>query len=209
MKRESLALLLLMLCLCWYPARTNAQTLTVSGTVTAAADNTPLPGVTVTVEGTQIATATDENGNYSIDVPNPGVSLIFQQLGMATQTIRVNDSGPLHVALVEDRSTLNEVVVIGYGTQRKSVVTGAISSVKASDIENQVVGRLETALQGRSSGVTVTRNSGAPCSSASIRIGGVSTLNNNTPLYVVDGVEADEPGAPELLVTVTPELRPC
>lgn len=194
MKRESLALLLLMLCLCWYPARTNAQTLTVSGTVTAAADNTPLPGVTVTVEGTQIATATDENGNYSIDVPNPGVSLVFQQLGMATQTIRVNDSGPLHVALVEDRSTLNEVVVIGYGTQRKSVVTGAISSVKASDIENQVVGRLETALQGRSSGVTVTSNSGAPGSSASIRIRGVTTLNNNTPLYVVDGVVVDAGG---------------
>ena len=134
-----------MLCMCFLPFALAAQTLQVIGTVTAAADGKPLPGVTVTIQGTNTATSTDESGNYAITVPEAGTTLVFQQLGMATQRIVVSTSGTINVSLEEDLSTLEEVVVIGYGTQKKSVVTGAITSVKASDIENQVVGRLETA----------------------------------------------------------------
>src|SRR5690606_2234050 len=185
---------LTVLCMCFLPFALIAQTLQVSGTVTAAADGKPLPGVTVTVHGTSTATSTDNAGSYSIIVPEAGATLVFTQLGMATQQIVINTSGTINVALEEDLSTLEEVVVIGYGTQKKSVVTGAITSVRADDIENQVVGRLETALQGRTSGVTITTNSGAPGSGASIRVRGVTTLNNNTPLYVVDGVVVDAGG---------------
>ncbi len=183
-----------MLCMCFSASALAAQTLQVAGKVTAAADGRPLPGVTVTVQGTSTATSTDDSGNYVITVPKSGSILIFQQLGMATQHSIVNTSGTIDISLEDDLSTLEEVVVIGYGTQKKSVVTGAITSVKSSDIENQVVGRLETALQGRTSGVTITTNSGAPGSGASILVRGITTTNNNTPLYVVDGVVVDAGG---------------
>lgn len=185
---------LMVLCMCFLPSALAAQTFQVTGTVTAAADGKPLPGVTVTVQGTNTATSTDESGAYSITVYEVGATLVFTQLGMTTQELVVTASGTINVALEEDLSTLEEVVVIGYGTQKKSVVTGAITSVRASDIENQVVGRLETALQGRTSGVTITTNSGAPGSGASILVRGVTTMNNNTPLYVVDGVVVDAGG---------------
>lgn len=184
----------MMICVCLAPLAVAAQTLQVTGSITSAADGRPLPGVTVTVQGTNTATSTDDSGRYQITVPRAGSILVFQQLGMTTQQITVRAGGLVNVALEEDLSTLEEVVVIGYGTQKKSVVTGAITSVKASDIENQVVGRLETALQGRTSGVTITTNSGAPGSGVSILVRGVTTINNNTPLYVVDGVVVDAGG---------------
>ena len=193
MKRRILHAFLLLF-MCWSPFALAAQTLQVTGKVTAASDGRPLPGVTVTVQGSSTATSTDDLGTYTITVPQAGSTLVFQQLGAISQTIVINTSGTVNVSLEEDLSALDEVVVIGYGTQKKSVVTGAITSVKASDIENQVVGRLETALQGRTSGVTITTNSGAPGSGASIRVRGVTTLNNNTPLYVVDGVVVDAGG---------------
>ena len=184
----------LMLCVFLSPFAVAAQTLQVTGKVTAATDGRPLPGVTVTVQGSTAATSTDDAGNYVITVPKAGSVLVFQQLGMVSQQVVVRATGTIDVSLEEDLSTLDEVVVIGYGTQRKSVVTGAITSVKSADIENQVVGRLETALQGRTSGVTITTNSGAPGSGASILVRGVTTMNNNTPLYVVDGVVVDAGG---------------
>jgi len=184
----------IMLCMCVSPFALAAQTLHVTGKVTAATDGRPLPGVTVTIQGTGTAVSTDNSGYYTIEIPQAGATLVFQQLGMMAQHIEVRTSGAINVSLEEDLSTLEEVVVIGYGTQKKSVVTGAITSVKSSDIENQVVGRLETALQGRTSGVTITSNSGAPGSPASILVRGVTTINNNTPLYVVDGVVVDAGG---------------
>ena len=185
---------LMVLCMCFSPFALAAQTLQVTGKVITATDSRPLAGVTVTVRGTTTATSTDDSGNYSITVPEAGATLVFTQLGMITQQVVVKTGGIIDVSLEEDLSTLEEVVVIGYGTQKKSVVTGAITSVRASDIENQVVGRLETALQGRTSGVTITTNSGAPGSGSTIRVRGVTTLNNNTPLYVVDGVVVDAGG---------------
>src|SRR5690606_14949552 len=122
---------LTVLCMCFLPFALAAQTLQVTGTVTAAADGKPLPGVTVTIQGTTTATSTDDSGIYSITVPEAGATLVFTQLGMATQQVVVTTSGTINVSLEEDSSTLEEVVVIGYGTQKKSVVTGAITSVRA------------------------------------------------------------------------------
>ncbi|WP_262244965.1 SusC/RagA family TonB-linked outer membrane protein [Parapedobacter soli] len=193
--KEGVLHALMVLCMCFLPFALAAQTpLQVTGTVTAAADGRPLPGVTVTVQGASTATGTDDSGHYSITVPEAGATLVFTQLGMVTQQRVVTAAGIVSVSMEEDLSTLEEVVVIGYGTQKKAVVTGAITSVRADDIENQVVGRIETALQGRTSGVTITSNSGAPGSAATIRVRGVTTLNNNTPLYVVDGVVVDAGG---------------
>lgn len=183
----------IMLCMCIPPLTLAAQTLQVTGKVTAA-DGTPLPGVTVTVQGTNAATSTDEAGNYSITIPEAGAVLIFQQLGMATQQITVTAAGIVNVALEEGQSTLEEVVVVGYGTQKKSVVTGAISSVKASDLETMPITRIEQALQGRTSGLTIASSSGQPGSSSTIRVRGITTFGNNNPLWVVDGVVVDAGG---------------
>src|SRR5690606_40660694 len=117
---------LTVLCMCFLPFALIAQTLQVSGTVTAAADGKPLPGVTVTVHGTSTATSTDNAGSYSIIVPEAGATLVFTQLGMATQQIVINTSGTINVALEEDLSTLEEVVVWSSCRDRKS--TGLNSS---------------------------------------------------------------------------------
>ena len=170
-----------------------AQTLRVTGKVTNA-NTEPLAGATVTVKGTTTATTTDENGNFTISVPQKGSVLSVTYAGMNLQEMTVNDTGEMNFTLSGTPDTLDEVVVVGYGTQRKSVVTGAISSVKARDLENVPNGRIEQALQGRVSGVTILQNSGQPGSSSTIRVRGITTFNNNNPLWVVDGVVVDAGG---------------
>lgn len=181
-------------CLLSCPLFLLAQQIRVTGKVTAQSDGSPLPGVTVIVQGTKTGTSTDTKGDFIISVPKLGSVLVFSQIGMETRSVVVRDNTPLNIALRESASTLSEVVVVGYGTQRKSVVTGAISSVKASDLQNQQISRVEQALQGRTSGLTVASASGAPGSSATVRIRGITSLNSNNPLYVVDGVVVDVGG---------------
>ncbi|AKD05429.1 TonB-dependent receptor [Pontibacter korlensis] len=164
-----------------------AQAVTVSGKVTDES-GTALPGVTVILKGTTKGTTTDVAGNYSLDLPEGNGILLFSYIGYTTQEVPVNNRSTINITLALDTKALEEVVVVGYGTQKKSVVTGAISSVKSSDLENQQITRVEQALQGRTTGVTVASNSGAPGSSATVRVRGITTLNNNDPLYVVDGV---------------------
>ena len=185
---------LIMLCMCVPPLALAAQSLQVTGTVTAAADGRSLAGVTVTVQGTSTATSTNDNGQYTITVPEAGSTLIFQQLGMIRQQRVVNSSGTIDITLEEDQSTLDEVVVVGYGTQKKSVVTGAISSVKASDLETMPITRVEQSLQGRTSGLTIASSSGQPGASSTIRVRGITTFGNNNPLWVIDGVVVDAGG---------------
>ncbi len=160
---------------------------TVSGRVTSEAGE-PLIGASVSLKGTAIGAITDANGNYSIDVPDAGGVLFVSYIGFLTQEVPINNRTTLNIILKVDAKSLDEVIVIGYGVQKKSVVTGAISSVKASDLENQQITRVEQALQGRTSGVTVASNSGAPGAESTVRVRGITTLNNNSPLYVVDGV---------------------
>jgi len=171
-----------------------AQTMQLRGRVTSAVNQEALAGVTVTVQGSNEATSTDQFGRYVLEVAGNRATLVFTQLGMLSSRIVVTQSGVYDVQLQEGSDELEEVVVVGYGTQKKSVVTGAISSVKASDLETMPVTRIEQSLQGRTSGLTVATNSGQPGSAATIRVRGFTTFGNNNPLWVVDGVVVDAGG---------------
>ena len=162
--------------------------MTVTGTVVDQ-NGDPIPGATVSVPGTGVGTATDMDGKYSLSVPE-GATLVFSFIGFVSQSVAVGNNSVIDVILQEDVASLDEIVVVGYGTQKKSVITGAISSVKGSDLENQQIGRLEQALQGRTSGLTIASNSGAPGAAATVRVRGATSLNESAsnPLYVVDGV---------------------
>lgn len=192
--KRMFTLILFVSCTLFSPAFSQVSEFQVNGKVTSKTDGLPLPGVIVTIEGTNIGTSTDVNGNFTIRVPKPGAVLEFKQLGMATQTFVVNNANTINIALIESTSTLEEVVVVGYGTQKKSVVTGAISSVNSQAIENQVITRVEQALQGRASGLTIASSSGAPGASSTVRVRGTTTIGNSDPLYVVDGVVVDVGG---------------
>ncbi|MES2376598.1 MAG: TonB-dependent receptor [Bacteroidota bacterium] len=172
-----------------------AQNTTVKGKVSDSKGEA-LPGVTVKVQNIQSATTTDANGNYSINVP-PNATLLFSYVGFATQTVQVGSSNLLNVTLTVRENDLNEVVVVGYGTQKKSLVTGSISSVSAKDLENMPINRVEQALQGRASGINVSAASGLPGASSTVRIRGYTSFSssaNNDPLWVIDGVIVDNGG---------------
>jgi TonB-linked SusC/RagA family outer membrane protein len=157
----------------------------VSGTLTDEADN-PLPGVNVLVKGTTIGTTSDAQGRYSLNVPDENATLVVSFIGYTTQEIPVGNQTTINVKLLPDIRQLGEVVVVGYGTQKKTSVTGAISSVSSEEIGVQPVVNIGQALQGRVAGVTVVNN-GAPGAAPIVRIRGVGTVNNANPLYVIDG----------------------
>lgn len=173
----------------FFSASVWAQEIDVSGKVTAKSDGLPIPGVSVQIEGTKTGVATDQNGAFRIKVPKQGTVLVFSQIGMETKTYTVNNNQPINIVMGEQTSALGEVVVIGYGTQKKSIVTGAISQVKASDLENMPVMRVEQSLQGRTAGLTITSSSGQPGDGATLRIRGTTSINNSEALYIVDGVQ--------------------
>jgi len=165
------------------------QESTVSGQVLDEA-NAPIPGVNIVVKGTTNGTTTDANGNYRIALTNSNATLIFSFIGYVTQEVAVGDRTTINVSLVADVATLAEVVVVGYGTQTKSSVTGAISSVNSKEISALPVPSVSAALQGRVPGVLVTNN-GGPGTSAIVRIRGIGSITQNAdPLYVVDGFPA-------------------
>lgn len=150
----------------------------------------PLPAVNVYIEGTNRGTQTDFDGNYAIEA-SPGENLTFQYLGFQKQVISVGNQTTIDVVLKDDLESLNEVVVVGYGTQKRSDVTGAISSVKSEEINKVVSTNPLDGIQGKVSGVTVTNSTGSPGSAPDISIRGIGTFGNNEPLYIVDGVQAD------------------
>jgi len=165
-----------------------AQEKTISGKVTDASNGFALPGVNILVQGTTNGVQNDFDGNYSIDAKE-GDKLVFSYIGMKSQTITVGALNIINVSMVEDAFQLDELVVVGYGATKKSDLTGAVASVSAKDFEKQPVFRVEDALQGRASGVQVSKNSGAPGSEIKIRIRGANSINgNNQPLVVIDGV---------------------
>lgn len=171
----------------------SAQNYEVKGTVVDS-NGGPLPGVSIVVKNTTKGESTDFDGNFSIPNIQKGEILIFSYVGFSTKEIVINNANPLKVILAEDLQSLDEVVVIGYGTQKKSVVTGAISSVKAADIESLPVERVEQALQGRVSGVVIAADAGQPGSSSTVRVRGITTFGNNNPLWVIDGVIVESAG---------------
>ncbi|WP_298551333.1 TonB-dependent receptor [uncultured Algibacter sp.] len=161
----------------------NAQT--VNGTVTV--DGQPLPGATVVVKGTATGTTTDFDGNYTIKADS-GNTLVFSYVGYLVKEVSVGGQTTINVALEQDNE-LDEVVIIGYGTQRKSDLTGSVSSVSSEDLTAVPVSRVDQALQGRASGVQVTQVNGAPGAGTVIRVrGGNSITGNNEPLWVIDGI---------------------
>lgn len=163
----------------------NAQT--VSGVVSDSKGLT-LPGVSVTVKNTQVGATTDIDGKFTVSAA-PNATLVVSFIGFATQEIAVNDRKTIQVTLIDNMENLEEVVVIGYGTQKKSDVNGSVSTIKSTDIANIPQVSFDQMLQGKAAGVTVTNNSGQPGSSVSVKIRGASSLTgSNEPLYVIDGI---------------------
>ena len=168
--------------------------LTVSGTVTAQADGVGIPGVNVVVKGTATGTVTDVEGTYSINAPDQGGVLVFSSIGYITQEVAVNGRTTLDVALIEDVQSLDEVVVVGYGTVKKSDITGSVASVESEEIKAFPTANVMQSLAGRAAGVQVKQNTGAPGGAISVRIRGTNSIvGGNEPLYVVDGFPVSSP----------------
>lgn len=163
-----------------------AQEVTVRGKVTGAADGLPLPGVNIVVKGTTTGTITSTDGSYSLKVNN-GATLIFSSVGQISQEHAALD-GILNVALVDETTDISEVVVVGYGVQKKALLTGANMSVKGEDVAQMRTTSAMEALQGVAPGISVTRNSGEPGAGTKIRIRGAGTISGASPLFIVDGV---------------------
>lgn len=163
---------------------------TVSGQVTDS-QNQPLPGVNVVIKGTMQGTITDVDGNYELQASSGDV-LQFSFIGFKTRELPVGDQTTINVTMEEELAGLDEVVVVGYGVQQKSLVTGAISSVDAQELETASNTRVEQALQGRTAGVTVLPTSGSPGAGAKVRIRGTNSNQTSEPLYIVDGMKVGD-----------------
>lgn len=180
--RSSLLLGMLLL-----PMYAGAQSIKIQGTVVAESDDEPLPGVTVSIDGTNIATVTDMDGHFTIDAKQKG-KLKFSYIGFKTTLKAFSTSGDMAIKLADDSNMLDEVVAIGYGSLKKSDLTGAVAVVKADNLKKTPAASVDQALQGRAAGVTVNANSGQPGAGATVRIRGIGTVNDSNPIYVVDGV---------------------
>lgn len=162
---------------------------TVSGNVKAASDEEVLIGAQIVEKGTANGMVADLDGNYKIEVSSEDAILVFSYLGYETKEVVVGSQRIINVSLGTDSESLDEVIVIGYGTQKKSVVTGSISKVDGESLEDMPVMRIEQSLQGRTSGVRVVSGSGQPGDGATVRIRGTSSIGSGSdPLYVVDGI---------------------
>ncbi len=182
MKKIIQTLLLLFLCTAAF-----SQT-TVRGIVTDASTGESLIGATVLVKNTSNGTVTELDGSYEVRVESGQNTLVFTFTGFQEKTVNVDGRSEINVQMESSSTLLDEVVVVGYGVQKKSVVTGSISKVKAEDLKDMPVTRIEQSLQGRTSGVRVTSSSGQPGSGATVRIRGTTTIGDSNPLFVVDGV---------------------
>ena len=171
----------------------NAQDVkTVSGTVSDSGTGTPIPGANVIVKGTTNGTVTDFDGNYTIEASSNDI-LVFSYVGFRSQEIEVGERTTINLAMIEDVSTLDEVVVVGYGSQRKEDLTGAVSLVDPEEMTKQATNDVTQMMQGRVAGVSITSD-GQPGAAPSVRIRGVATFGigaSAEPLYVVDGVPID------------------
>lgn len=164
-----------------------AQELAVSGNVKDATGEFVI-GASVLVKGTTNGTITDIDGNFTLSGLSAGSVIEVSYIGYVTQSLTVQDATPLQIVLKEDTETLDEVVVVGYGVQKKSVVTASIAKVSSDDLASTAPTRMDNALKGLAAGVTVTSSSGQPGAAAQIRVRGIGTINNSDPLYIVDGM---------------------
>lgn len=165
-----------------------AQSKTIQGVVTDAS-GLPLPGASINVQGTTNSASTDFDGKYSLRDIKSTDKIVYSFVGLVSQTITAGNQTAINVKLIESTQNLSEVVVVAYGSQKRTKVTGAVSTVSSKDIAAVPITNAESALQGRAAGVTVIAG-GSPGSAPSVLIRGLGTLNNNAPLYVIDGVTA-------------------
>ena len=179
----TLSLMLLLFSSAW------AQERTVTGIVTSSEDGIGIPGVSIVVKGTTTGTVTDFNGAYSIQAPGPDAILVFSFIGMSPQEILVGTQSVINLVMEPEAIGLDELIVVGYGTQIKSKLTGNIARVAGEELENRPVPSVELALQGKAAGVFIESVTGKVTSSTRVRIRGSSSISaSNEPLYVLDGV---------------------
>ncbi len=162
---------------------------TVSGKVTDENDEA-IPGVNIVIKGTSQGTISDVNGQFSMEVPDEDAILVFSYIGYTPEEIAVGNRSVLDISLMPDITSLKEVVVVGYGTQKKADVTGAVSTISIKDFKDQPVTTVSSAMQGRMAGINITNNSGEPGGSVKIRIRGANSIQGgNDPLIVMDGIQ--------------------
>lgn len=170
------------------PWMVSAQSGRVVSGVVKDSENNPLPGVSILVKGTSTGTAADADGKYSLQIENTEAVLVYSFVGFISQEIKVGDRSSIDVTMVDDISTLSEVVVIGYGEVKKSDLTGSVAKIGSKDLNKVPAASVDQLLQGRAAGLQVINPSGEPGASATIRVRGLSSFNgSNSPLMVVDG----------------------
>jgi TonB-linked SusC/RagA family outer membrane protein len=171
------------------------RSVTVTGRVTDSGTNEGLPGANVVVKGAQQGTTTNANGQYTVTVSDGNATLTFSTIGYVSQEVPISNKSTINVALMADDRSLNEVVVVGYGTQRKIETTGSIASIKAADLVQTPVVNVAQGIQARVAGVQIVQNSGAPGGNVSVRIRGTNSINGTSePLYIVDGIQISNGG---------------
>jgi TonB-linked SusC/RagA family outer membrane protein len=182
--KKILAFQLLVFLSCWTVL---AQEITISGTITLQ-NGEPLPGASVVVKGTSTGTIADADGNFSLDIPEGTETLVVSFIGMKSKEVPVTSSRTYNITLEEDVYNLEEVVAIGYGTMKKSDLTGSVVSVKSEEITSFPSSNVMQSIKGRAAGVQVSQNTGAPGSTISVRIRGTNSIQgSNEPLYIIDG----------------------
>jgi len=164
---------------------------TVSGTIRDAS-GIEVIGANILVQGTDVGTLSDIDGSYSITMPSGSNRLVVSYLGYKTEVIDVNGRSTIDVVMADDAELLDEVVVVGYGVQRKSDLVGSVASLDGGDIQALVTGNPTSALQGKMAGIQVENNGGAPGGASNLYVRGVSSLTNSFPLYVIDGTFAED-----------------
>lgn len=176
------------LCLCIFVQLLVAQEFTLTGVIAASDDPLPITGANISIKGSAVGTISDLDGQFQVSAKKGDV-LVISFIGYKTQEIQISSNAPLKVTLEPDNLMLDEVVAIGYGSMKKSDLTGAVTSVKADQLQKTPASGLDQALQGRAAGVTVNANSGQPGAAAEVRIRGIgSVVGDSSPIYVVDGM---------------------
>jgi TonB-linked SusC/RagA family outer membrane protein len=190
-KRSLYGLMCLMLMSSVFSYGSTAQDRTITGTITSSEDNSGLPGVNVIVKGTSTGTVTDIEGNYSLDVPAGGVALVFSSVGFVTQEVMIGDQSVINLTLQADVTALEEIVVVGYGTQEKVNLTGAVGVAKGEVLQQRPIANVGEGLQGVIPNLNVDIRNGDPAASIDFNIRGFESINGGNPLVLVDGVPMD------------------
>src|SRR4030042_3712908 len=163
----------------------------ITGTITDASDGSPLPGAYIVVQGTNTGTVSEQGGAFTNEAP-ADASLVISYMGYLSETIALAGQTTINVVLTPDLAKLDEVVVIGYGTMKKSDLTGAVSSVSGENLRRIPIATIDQALQGQAAGVNITTKSGRPGESVDIQIRGISSINGTQPLVIIDGIQGGD-----------------